>query len=104
MGLRLHPEHPSPGRSDGLTLPFSSDYHLPACTWYCHHMLGQFILCHVYQTYFPVDRWNYTQPADENLLPRREFFCAGEDGTRMGLDTPDLVEVGVAVRLRRAGL
>jgi hypothetical protein len=35
MGLRQHPENPSPGRSDGVSLPFSSNYHLPAPTWYC---------------------------------------------------------------------
>jgi hypothetical protein len=34
MGLRLHPEHPSPGRSDGFSLPFSSitTYLHPPCT------------------------------------------------------------------------
>lgn len=30
-----HPEHPSPGRSDGASPPFSSIYHLPVSSSYC---------------------------------------------------------------------
>lgn len=40
----------------------------------CHHMHGQFVLCHVHQTSFCLDTQDHTQDGDENLLRVGKFF------------------------------
>src|SRR6266568_5472757 len=44
MGLRQHPELPSPGRSDGESLPFSSNYLVPLLTFNCQPLPEPWVL------------------------------------------------------------